>query len=328
MTTKKSRRWHKIGFGIVWVGLLIWGVVYVLRSADLALMYSQPPGFWLLQALILLVYLVLGSQLVAFILRKMGTTCSLLMIFLAMQASYSTSYLGPIKLGVPLRIVLFNKLFNASYSTATSATLLAQAIRIGALSLLAVIGVLVRFHQYTGQMTIALVTLAVLSGIGWVALKLFSRLQLQQRLLDRLQDFLVSIYHTTKSIGWQAAIILVVKALTLTALLSLSSYLVMRQFNQPLSYLDLLFIDAVSIFIGLISFMPMGLGTRDATAIFLLRSTGVPEEVSYTVVIVQRMIWSLLPFVIGLISANVLGAKSLLTQAESLPGEQNERGKS
>lgn len=324
MSARQRRRWRNIVLGIIWVALLAWGVSYILRSADLSLIPGQPAGFWLLQALILLIYLGLGSQLVVAILRRMGIACSLPMVFLVMQSSYSSSYLGPVKLGLPLRIVLFNRLFGASYSTATSATLLAQAVRIGMLFLVAVIAVLARFHTYTTEMAIALGTLAALGSMGLIVLKAIRRLDVQQKLLGRLQDFLISIYNTMKSIGWRTVMQITVLAGILIALLSLSSYLVIRQFSQPLSYVEVLFIDAISMSIGLISFMPMGLGTRDATAIFLLHAAGVPEGVSYTVVIVQRMIWALLPFVIGLISASALGARSLVATAECLPGEDSD----
>jgi uncharacterized protein (TIRG00374 family) len=326
MTAKRKGWGRKIALALVWIALLVWGIIYVLRSADLSLIYSQPVGFWLLQALILLVYLAIGSELVAIILRKMGVACSSPMVFLVMQTSYSSSYLGPVKLGVPLRVVLFNKIFGASYSAATSATLLAQAIRIGILFLVATAGVLVRFRTYVEEMLIALAALVVLAGVGFVVLKLIRRFDFQQRLLDRARNFVLSIYDTTKSVGWQTVVVITGMALVITALLSLSSYLVALQFDQPLSYLDVFFIDAVSIFIGLISFMPMGLGTRDATVIFLLQGAGVPEEISYTIVIVQRMVWSLLPFVIGLISANILGVKSLVAKPEPLPETQSNPG--
>jgi uncharacterized protein (TIRG00374 family) len=107
---------------------------------------------------------------------------------------------------------------------------------------------------------------------------------------------------------------LTVLSLGLMMLMSLSSSLIISGLGEPIAYLDVLSIDAVSVFVGFVSFMPMGLGTRDATSVFLLRQAGASRDVVYSIIVVQRLIWSLVPFAIGLLSASILWVRTLVRE--------------
>jgi uncharacterized membrane protein YbhN (UPF0104 family) len=69
----------------------------------------------------------------------------------------------------------------------------------------------------------------------------------------------------------------------------------------------------LSLLAGLLSLLPMGLGVRDASLVELLsRMGGVPAPLGLTFVAADRLIWSLLPLVIGIAAGWYLGIGGLM----------------
>lgn len=303
-------RWIFFGF---WIVILVTGVTYVVRHADFSIVADLPWDFWGLQVFILLSYLLFAAVLNLIILRRMGVGCSLLEVFLILQASYSASYLGPLKLGVPVRILLFRETLSTSYSKGTSATIAAQGIRLVSLAFVAAVGIGVKFRSYYIHLLVVLGALGIVALMGLLILRLSRLVHVQQRLLERVQSFLVSIYDAMRQIGVGTAIGLGVLSVGLMMLLSFSSFLIIDRFGGQVAYSEILFIDAISVFVGFVSFIPMGLGTRDATSILLLsQAKALQDSALYSVVIVQRMIWSLLPLIVGVVSFGILWIRVLI----------------
>ena len=67
-----------------------------------------------------------------------------------------------------------------------------------------------------------------------------------------------------------------------------------------------------SLLAGLLSFMPMGIGVKDASIIEFLARMQTPLSVSMAFAAVDRLIWSFLPLVIGLGSGWYLGVGRLI----------------
>lgn len=319
-----KKTWHKLILFVIWVALIAWGGYYIVHHADLAIIYSLPWSFWVLQAMILLVYLLLGSVLTVVVLRSLKAACPLLRVFCILQTSYSSSYLGPIKLGVPLRIFLFKQMLGVPYSKATSATILTQGIRLSILALVTALGIGIKFQEYYVQLLILIGAAIILLLVILVILRLARRANTQQKIPRRLREFLMSMYGAMKEVGIRAVIEAGLLSTILMLLMSYSSFFTLNQLGEHLAFFDVFLIDAISLFIGFVSFIPMGFGTRDATYILLLQQSKVPPEIAYSITIVQRMIWSLLPFAIGLISASVLGVRLLIKNSKvPLPTEEH-----
>jgi len=63
----------------------------------------------------------------------------------------------------------------------------------------------------------------------------------------------------------------------------------LAMFNSSLSWPQLCGIVAISIFAGLASLMPLGLGGYDITLVYLLTQAGVPAEMGTSIVIINRL---------------------------------------
>jgi uncharacterized membrane protein YbhN (UPF0104 family) len=59
----------------------------------------------------------------------------------------------------------------------------------------------------------------------------------------------------------------------------------------------------------MLSMLPVGLGARELSFVFLLAKVGVPGEVAAFTAAITRIMWTLVPFLLGIISVNILGAK-------------------
>jgi uncharacterized protein (TIRG00374 family) len=97
--------------------------------------------------------------------------------------------------------------------------------------------------------------------------------------------------------------------LLMCAVMTSSSYFIILSCGGTISFSSVLYIDAFALLVGFLSLMPMGLGTRDATYLFLLTSVGIPKETICTIILIQRFIWSGVPIAMGIFSSLILVTK-------------------
>jgi uncharacterized protein (TIRG00374 family) len=90
--------------------------------------------------------------------------------------------------------------------------------------------------------------------------------------------------------------------------------------GAPSSVIDLLFIQAISGIIGIISMLPMGIGAKDTSLVVLMTQVGVPQSTALIAVLVDRTLWTLVPLVVGIISANILGVSNLMKHSDEISG--------
>jgi uncharacterized protein (TIRG00374 family) len=88
-------------------------------------------------------------------------------------------------------------------------------------------------------------------------------------------------------------------------------HMVLEDLGSSSSVLDLIFVQSISGIIGIMSLLPMGIGAKDASLTMLMMQLGVPREIALVGVLVDRSLWTLIPLVTGIISANVLGVSRL-----------------
>jgi len=75
--------------------------------------------------------------------------------------------------------------------------------------------------------------------------------------------------------------------------------------------LYLLYSKNVAYVVGALSMIPTGLGSSDLTFMFFLSKLAIPKQIMLSCVLVDRLLYTLLPFLIGLVSANILGVEFL-----------------
>jgi uncharacterized protein (TIRG00374 family) len=72
------------------------------------------------------------------------------------------------------------------------------------------------------------------------------------------------------------------------ALYFIAFYLVLKKLGADITFLQTVVAASCAVFLGAISFVPMGMGTRDASSFALLTLMGVPAEIAASAVVVVR----------------------------------------
>ena len=84
-------------------------------------------------------------------------------------------------------------------------------------------------------------------------------------------------------------------------------YLVLQDLGVRSSVLDLVFVQSISGVIGIVSMLPMGIGAKDVSLTVLMVQIGVPHSVALAAALIDRTLWTFVPLVVGIVSANILG---------------------
>ncbi len=80
------------------------------------------------------------------------------------------------------------------------------------------------------------------------------------------------------------------------------TYLIFRAFGEEVSIFMVIAVEAISILLGIISFIPGGVGATEITMITLFRSAGINTEVATAVTIVSRGIYYVFSLGLGYLS--------------------------
>ena len=80
--------------------------------------------------------------------------------------------------------------------------------------------------------------------------------------------------------------------------------------------LDLVFVQSISGVIGILSMLPMGIGAKDASLTVLIIQLGVDRQVALVGVLVDRFLWTFVPLIAGIISANILGISDMMKSSD------------
>jgi uncharacterized protein (TIRG00374 family) len=84
-----------------------------------------------------------------------------------------------------------------------------------------------------------------------------------------------------------------------------------------LTFFEALVSTNSAFFLGAVSMVPMGLGTREASMLFYLEFFGIPSSTSIVVITLQRLISTGLAFLIGSLFIGFLGIKNLVQNINS-----------
>ncbi len=119
----------------------------------------------------------------------------------------------------------------------------------------------------------------------------------------RLTGFLADLRDGMRKTTVATFAALVGLVLTKRVVLACVSYLLLKDFGNDLPFMEVIFVQSSAILVGFASMIPLGLGTRDATTILLYTHLGLPPEVSAAMAAMERLVWTLVPFCLGIACA-------------------------
>lgn len=295
------------------------GGYYLVRHIDWTALGNI--SHWLMGLLLVIstLYLLLYVLGVWVLLRGMGYSPHFGRLCLAVTSSMSTNYLTPVKAGTPVRLWLYKSLLGIPVSSGSASLVIESTLGLLVgiiLSLLGAQSVLQRYdiRPYLILLSILATCAAVLLFLRPQLLESFASKFPPSRYIARIvnwgKQFLTSLRTVPKRTLGGVTLLYLVR-LTIRAL---CLYLVLRDAGVSSSLLDLIVVQSISGVIGIISMLPAGIGAKDASLAMLMVQIGVPPNIALIATLIDRLLWTVVPLGIGIISASVLGVNRLIGQ--------------
>jgi uncharacterized membrane protein YbhN (UPF0104 family) len=288
--------------------LLLGATGYLLRLIPvfhLEFTSSPPVGTWcaLLGTFALVQILAVSSY--TLILPLLHPLRSFRPLVSVLFASHSLNYLGPMKIGMPIRVFLLKRVMGVPYSAGSVAVMVATGLD---LSVLIALTLVLWSWLYLGPSAGLLagsLSLALFVGVLAGAQRLGAVLPAKPEWLRTLLGDVAKL----SRLATTGALLLSVSRALFNAW---GSWLLLVGLGATIGLPEFTLAYFLSLLAGFLSFLPMGLGVRDASLVELLSRVGVPAPLGLTFVAVDRLIWSLLPLVIGIAAGWYLGIGGLM----------------
>ena len=300
-------------------GLLL---AYLLRRMDWELVRRTGPSM-LAPILALTVLGTLSYAVLIYLLvRGSGHATTLWRAYLVLTASLSANYITPVKMGVPLRIYLYDHFMAVPVATGVALVTVETLVGMLVPASIAVAGIALLFPSLGLTTPIILIAL-LLTGLFFVQRAKVERIypHLERlhlpRFTLRLVRFVERIQTGLRCLRSTTILGVVVLDALMLGLQAGRLWFVLNIFGPAPSFLTLLAVLAISVTAGNLSLIPMGLGVRDASFTLLLMQLGVPNEVALAAAVIQRLFAPGWPLLLGVISTNILGVSELMKRGSS-----------
>lgn len=221
------------------------------------------------------------------------------------------SYALPIKLGTPARIFLLERQTGLGYAVVSSGLVVDGLLYYGGWALCAALALPVVMSHGLGPDILPGLVAAGMALVLVVALTMhyFPRLippSWRERIKARFSAS-VAAFHAFHS-GLTPRVLLGAMLIVLVDILfqAVRHGLILSLLSHPLPWLLAGAIAVISVFVGLLSMMPMGLGGYDLALVALLVAAGVPVELAVTVAVINRIAGIAVSVVLGLWAARQL----------------------
>ncbi|MBN2392397.1 MAG: flippase-like domain-containing protein [Anaerolineae bacterium] len=309
------RRSKSLAIGLVMVISLAGGYYLARNLRWEALIQLGAP---LIAALLALSLGYLGVYAISVwgLLYGLGYNVHFGLLWLAVTSSMSSNYLTPVKAGIPVRLWLYKALLNVPVTAGGASVVVESALGMLLGVGLAIVGAPRLLPDRNVQ------DIAVILGFGVLgALIVLLSPQLSETLVRWVvpKRYIAKILHwesqfcnSLRSVPVKILVWVIILYSVRLAIRALCIYLVLYASGGFTNWLDLLFAQAISGMVGIISMLPTGLGARDASMTLLLMNLGIPQDIALVGVLVDRVLWTLTPFGIGLLSINILSFKGLV----------------
>jgi uncharacterized protein (TIRG00374 family) len=307
---KERQAWFTIGGILV---LLIGGTVYVMLNMDFS--FVSLGGITLAVLLLIALVYTLGAALGNYVVfRSLGYKTSFLRLYLVSYAGLASLFSMPFKMGVPVWVVLCKAFLDIPPAASSAQVFLVTSISVFFSSLLSILGIGLLFQKRDAYSFLVLAYTLILL----IAVTLVLDLRRIEPLLSGWPDWMRKWGQRVLrfALEFQQLIRQVSKAWLLAAvglhlirlwLRAVCLYIVFYSLGSTVPLSKILLMQAASGLAGWISMLPMGIGVKDVTLVVLLAAIGVSHEIAVLGGVVDRMLWSMVPIVLGTISASILG---------------------
>jgi len=247
-----------------------------------------------------LVYQAGGVLAHSLLLRDMGRRVGAVRLTISLFAGYASNLKGSAGMGTPMRAL-------GGFGSASAAALI-YSVEFGISILIALVGL----NYFIPETTFRNVAWVVVASVVIVALSVVFHVSRQNemrlpRFGRRLSDFFADVRDGMQKATAATLAAVVGLALAKRVILAATSYLILNEIGSPLGFKGIIFLQSAAILVGFVSMVPLGLGTKDIAKFLLYMRLGLPPEVAMAIAVLERAIWTLVPFCLGLVSVLFTG---------------------
>lgn len=297
--------WLLLFFGLVVIIVLLSDISFADLLSTLFTLRA-----WQLALLVGVFFLATGVHIASrkYLLSILGAGCRLKHLILIHFATMAAHYSTPVKIGIPFAIFLFNRIENIDYAKSTAMMLVEIAVSTALCGLIALIGLPVILGI---SMAEAMIYFVLLGTGGLLAVGTAGWWYRNSGRRHAFLDYFFDTLATLRSISPMPMALYLLLSLLLRLVDGLNLFLLCIFFSEDLTLWQSVITTSTAFFVGTISMVPMGLGTRDISLLLLLQHYNVGGDSALIIVSLQRILTTGLSFILGIYCGSVLGMKNI-----------------
>lgn len=237
-------------------------------------------------------------------------------------ASIAAHYSTPVKLGLPVTVYLLKQMEDVPYAKSSIMIVLEIFTTTMITGAIALLGAALYFRERLGLILLALAGVAVI-GVGLYLALNYHKKKSDEEKTGKIRTYFNNLMRGFRELDLSA--IAGYAGLTMVKQIASAAYLIglLWCFSAHISLVEALVAGSTAFFLGTISMVPLGLGVREASMLFYLNLFGIPMETAVAAVAVQRVINTGFAYLLGIIAANLVGARFIQKNKPSPVGTKS-----
>ncbi|MCP3876696.1 MAG: flippase-like domain-containing protein [Desulfobacteraceae bacterium] len=261
--------------------------------------------------IIILIYLMISASFIIarkYLLYSLSYTPKIKDLVLIHFSSMAAHYSTPAKLGFLTSIYLLKRFHNIPYATGTAMIFIELTVSTGLCGIIALFG---SVYYITNSMKALILSFFILSMLMITVIYYSGSILKKLPMNSRIRKFVKDINDAFSHMRAMHLIVYLLILFSGRILASVNLVLMCFFFSSKLSIYHALIASSAAFFFGAISMVPMGLGIREASLIYYLSVVGVTNEIGLLVATIERLLFTGISVVLGILSSAMLGIKNI-----------------
>lgn len=312
-TTKRNKKKYILwSIVLIAVGFICY---YYIRNLDFEKLIKLSTLSGQTYIYIIILFIICNGLIIFYnwyLLRSLRISVNSFRLGMIIWISQTSNILAMAKIGIPVRIILMKKILDVPYASSISAKLIVTWLMLCTVALAGVIGSAWGFGLPEGWRENILLGgfLILVAGVSLPFLIRLIRIResKQTGFLMKVLRYIGEVSVSIRSVPVKNLLVVFLSTVVQTILMALVAFIIINSISgQKVDFLSVWAVQSVNAIVALISFVPMGLGTKDLSLLFLYGQLGVSREAALILAAYERLIWTLLPFILGVVSGIITG---------------------
>ena len=309
----------KVLLGIIILAVSAMGI-YLLLKVDFSPLKNVNPVLLTGLIVISFINLLIPCICVTILLNGMGYQVRLWQIFQIITGSGLVSGVSSVALGIPTRAILYQAALNIPLEVGSASIILESALYLIIMGIILVFPVESLWGAGAWVFSLVPLALGILLIVMVIVFPMVSKILPKKiffinlsPILEKISAFRSAAATVDKIKFALAGLVLFIFYLSQGAMLSF----LLAEFGTSIPVHQMMYAIVLSYLIGLISLIPMGIGTRDVTMVVLIERLGASSDTAAICALIYRLLGTVVPLIPGIISVNTLGLKQILQRKKS-----------